>query len=299
MSSFSYGQSTAKESLWDKIKDLDVLETYVTSTSGRVNVTQKIHSWNEDPIVSLTSQPAGIIENANTVYNATNPVLRFNTTQIFERGILVSGTTQNTDMAGMANKFAREQMKKMKEWKNEFEWAATVGTLMSGTGTQIRQMAGIVRFASSLVTTHSAVSLTSDLLNDNLRVDWEVAGVGHEVALVNPVLKARISSFTAANVRNVEASAATLFARVDVYDSDFGRIRIIPHRFINRASGGAVGVASVLVTYIPDYVQIGFLDEPHLEDRARTGYFKAGAIVGEATIQVSNERAINHAMGLR
>jgi hypothetical protein len=51
-------------------------------------------------------------------------------------------------------------------------------------------------------------------------------------------------------------------------------------------------------TYIPDYIKIGFLDEPHYEDRPNDGYFKAGAIVGEATVQVSHEKAVQFIQGL-
>jgi len=114
-------------------------------------------------------------------------------------------------------------------------------------------------------------------------------GASHDTVLVGPTLKTRISMFSENNTRNIPASDAELVGRVDVYDSDGGRVKVIYHRYVNSISGA---VTNALVSYASDYIQIGFLDEPHYEDRAQTGYFKSGAIVGEATVQVDNELAV-------
>lgn len=292
MSSYSYGDTTIKESLWDQIKDLDPIETFVTSNAAKVKVSQKIHSWNVDPM-QLDTNSVGTVENADTSYSATNPELMFNTTQIIEKGIRVSATSQNSEHAGMDDKFAREQLKKMKEWKRVMEIGATVGTLASGTGTAARTMQGFVRFAT-LTTGLSGVSLTSDMFNTFLKNAWE-AGGEHDTVLVGATLKSRISSFTVGNTRNISAEEAALVGRVDTYDSDYGRVEIVLHRFINQASSNTY---NSMATYIKDYVQIGFLDEPHFEDRAISGYYKAGSIVGEGTVQLSNRLAAQLVRGL-
>jgi hypothetical protein len=286
--SFSYGHLASRESLWDQIKDLDVIESYVTSNAAKVDVTNKIHAWPQDPITATSSQ-AGTVELTDTSYVAANPTLLYNTTQIIEKGVRVTATLQNTKMAGFADKFAREQLKKMKEWKNQLEFSAVAGAMTTGTGTAARTMQGIAGFASTLATTQgSSVSLTSDMLNSYLGNAWE-AGDNHDTILVGRTLKERISAFTSGNTRNIEAKAAELVGRVDVYDSDHGRVEIVKHRYVNNITGT---VTNTLVSYIKDYVQVGFMDEPHFEDRAQTGYFKSGAIVGEATMQVDNELAV-------
>lgn len=292
MANYSYGDTTAKESLWDQIKDLQAIENYVTSNADKVTVTQKVHSWNEDPIAQITSG-AGTAELADTTYTGTNPILRSNHTQIIERGFRVASTAQNSDHAGFESKFAREQMKKMKEWKENFEISATVGTLVSGTGTAARTMQGFLRFGT-LATGQSGVSLTSDMLNSYLGNAYD-GGEDHDTILVGRVLKERISSFTVGNTRNVDAKQAILVGRVDVYDSDHGRVDIIKHRHVNKA---AANTYNVLASYIKDYVAVGFLDEPHMEERPNTGYFKSGAIVGEATVQLANSLAAQLVRGL-
>lgn len=290
--SFSYGDGSNRESLWDQIMDLDPTDTYVTSHSGSETISNKVHSWVNDPFVQQTTQ-TGTVELTDTTYAAVNPTLLQNTTQIIEFGVRVGATSENIDHAGFSNKFAREQLKAMKQWKQQLELSVVAGALVSGTGTAARKMNGIFTFASLLASTHaSGVSLTSDLLNTFLE-DAYLNGGDHDTVLVGSALKTRISSFTAGNTRNVEAKAAELIGRIDVYDSDNGRVQIVKSRFIDK-TGAAVtaGGCHNIGTYISDYVKVGKLDDVHYEDRAKTGYFKSGAVVGEATAIVGNVNAV-------
>lgn len=293
LGSYSYGDTTIKQSLWDDLKDLYAAETYVSSSSAKVSVSQKVHSWNVDPISSVTGG-SGTLELADTTYTGNDPELITNNTQIIEYGFAVASSSENSDHAGIKSKFAREQMKAMKKWKNNLEVSAVAGTLVSGTGTAARTMQGFARFAT-LTTGHSGVSLTSDILDSLLGNAWDFGGGEHDTILVGRTLKGRISSFTAGNTKNVDASEATIYGRVDVYESDMGRVKIILHRFVNNLSANTY---NSLVSYMQDFVQIGFLDEPHFEDRAKTGYYKPGAVVGEATVQLSNRLAAQLARGL-
>lgn len=286
LGSYSYGDTTIRESLWDGMKDLYAEETYVTSNSQIVSVSQKVHSWNVDPIANVTAG-AGTLELADTTYSGNDPELISNHTQIIEYGFAVAGTVGNADHAGFKDKFAREQMKAMKRWKKNLELSAVAGTMVSGTGTAARTMQGFARFAT-LTTGHSGVSLTSDMFDTFLQNAWEFGGAEHDTVLVGRTLKARISSFTVGNTRNVPASEATLYGRVDVYDSTVGRVSVVLHRFVNNLSANTY---NSLVSYISDFVGIGFLDKPHYEERAVTGYYKPGAVVGEATVQLANRLA--------
>lgn len=289
---YSYGDTTMRESLWGQIKDLDAQETYVTTNAAEVDVTQKVHSWNSDPIVQITSG-SGTAENADTTFAATNPELMTNFTQIIERGIQVSMSDQNARHAGFEDRYAREQMKKMKEWKRNFEISAVAGTLVSGTGTAARTMQGFARYAT-LTSAHSGVSLTSDILNFFLSNAWANGGT-HDTILVGATLKSRISQFTTTNTRTIAAADSTINARVDVYESDFGTLEIVLHRNVNNLSANSY---ESMVTYIKDYVKVGFYDEPHYEDRAVLGYYKAGAVVGEATVLLANRLAGQLVRGL-
>jgi hypothetical protein len=285
---FSYGDASSREDLSDQVKDIDVLETRVSSSSETVDVTNKIHSWVLDPIEVVSTQ-VGVAEMTDTSYTMVNPTQNFNTTQIIEYGVTVSGTQKNTDHAGFSDKFAREKLKKMKVWKNQLEFSAVAGARVSGTGTAARTMGGIASYASTNKSGFSSVSLTSDILNLILRRAYDI-GARLETCLVGSVLKQRISSFTSPNTRNIEATTGTVVYRVDKYDSDFGMIEIYPHQYVNAAISQT---QNGMIMYQNDIVRIGVMDSVHYEDRAITGYFKAGAVVGEYTTEVGNEKGVS------
>ena len=77
---FSYQDVSIREDLWDQIKDIEPLETYVTSHAGTVEVGQKVHSWLNDPITATSSVPTGVVEGADTTYAVTDPSLVVNYT---------------------------------------------------------------------------------------------------------------------------------------------------------------------------------------------------------------------------
>ena len=286
---FSYSDGSARESLWDQIKDINATADFVTSNAEVISVTNKIHAWVSDPIATTSSQ-AGVAENTDTSYAAVQPTTMFNTTQKIEKGIAVDSTDQSTKHAGFADRFAREKVKKMAEWKQQLEFSAVAGALASGTGTSARTMAGIAAFASPLTSTlASGVSLTSAMLNDWLGNAWD-QGADHDTILVPRALKERISMFTQNTTQQISAKDYTSVGKIDIYISDHGEQEVIKHRYVDNVTGA---VTHALITYIKDYIQVGVMDEVHYEDRAKTGMYSKGAICGEYTIQVANNKAVS------
>lgn len=216
--------------------------------------------------------------------------------QIIEKGIKVPMTTENSKHAGFDSRFAREQVKKMKEWKNDFEAIVVAGSIVCGNASTARTAKGIAAFASTLATTQSGVSLSSTMYNAYMGNAWD-QGADISTVLVGRQLKERISGFTTSNTRNIDASDKRIVNGVDIYESDNGVQKIIKHRYV----GLVDSTASVyeLVGYVDDYIKIGFLDTVHFEERPKSGYYKAGAIVGEGTVQVSNEKAVTKIIGLK
>jgi hypothetical protein len=285
---FSYGDSSNREDLSDQIRDINATEDFVTSTSETVPVTNQIHSWVSDPI-AVTSSQAGVAQNTDTSYAATNPTTMFNTLQKIEKGIAVDSTSEGTDHAGFTSKFAREKVKKMEEWKQQLEFSAVAGALVSGTGTAGSTMAGIAAFASPLTSTlASGVSLTSAMLNDWLGNAWD-QGADHDTILAPRALKERISMFTQNTTQQISAKEYTSVGKIDIYISDHGQQEVIKHRYVDNITGV---VTHGLVTYIQDYVKVGVMDSVHYEDRAKTGMYKKGAICGAYTMEVANNKAV-------
>ena len=362
----SYNDPGIPQDLWPSIKDLDAVNSYVTSNAGSVEVSQKFHQWENDPFAIITGQNT-IGEATDTVYANQDPVLQGNYTEIIERGVKITQTTKNSAHPATGDRWAREKSKKQSEFKNQLEWDAINGiaaagagtgsvsvvtlfaggnysaaptvafsaptsgttatgtvvmtgsmvssvtitnagtgyvsppaiTFVGGTGTGASAycyIAGVARASAGLVSMIGGLgtvaantgnngsvltTLTPTMLNGYLGQS-DANGATIDTVLVNSTMKSRISGFTANNTRNVDASAAELVGRVDTYDSDFGRIKIIYHRNI---------VTSALLGYIGDYMNMGFLDPMHWEDRPAAGYYLAGAYVGEVTYQLSNPLA--------
>lgn len=279
----SYNDGAVRESLWDSIKDLDAINTYLTSHAGTVKVTNKLHSWVVDPIDTISSQSA-VLEGADTTYSVTDPTTLSNYTEIIEKGFKVSGTDESEDHAGFKSRFAREQVKAMKLWKNQLEYDCLKGVKATGSATvTARQMSGITAFAGNTYTTASgSVTFTSTVFNSLLSQTWD-DGAEMNTILVGKGMKSTISGWSTTNTRNIDAKSAELVGRVDTYDSDFGRVKIVAHRYLN---------AGEMIAYMDDYILVGMLREPHFEERPSAGYYKSGAIVGEATLQVSNTNAV-------
>jgi len=287
---FTYSDKAIREDLWDSIKDLDAINTYITSNAGSVPVKAHVHSWVVDNI-TVTSSQAGVVQGADTTYVDTAPTTMQNHTQIIEKGFKIPSSTENSDHAGFQSRFAREQLKAMKMWKNDFEYAALLGASAGGASATASTLMGLKYFASTLTSTLSGVSLSSAMFDAYLGDAWAI-GAEMDTIIVGRVLKDRISGFTAGNTRNVDATKHELVGRVDIYDSSYGRVNVIVHRYaLNAVAAGAT--TCELIAYQSDYILTGFLDKPHYEDRAKAGYYKAGSIVGEGTIQVSNERAVS------
>lgn len=284
--SYTYDDPSRKEDLLDAIMNIDPVETYLTSNLGTVTINNTFHEWLIDTLTAQSTQ-SGIAEGADTTYAVGNPSRSSNITQIIEKGFKVSKTQQNVDHAGFSDRFAYEQSKKMKEWKNQLEFSVLRGTVASGDGSTARTMKGIKGFASTLTTTQSGVSLSETQFNDYLGNAWD-NGAEIDTILVGKVLKRRISGWTAGNTRNIDAKSAELVGRIDVYDSDFGRVKVVKHRYMT-ISGDTnydlLGIQS-------EYIKIGYLDKPHFEERPASGYYVAGSIVGEATVQVGTEKAV-------
>lgn len=283
---FTYDDAARKESLWDVIVTIDPIENYLGSTLETVNVSNIRHEW---PQKSLrTNALRAGVEGGDPTYDNTNPSRDANYTHIISVGYEVSGSEESVDQAGMKSRMGRERSDAMKDYKNFLEHALVRSSLITGNNSAARQMKGLKAFASTLATSQSGVSFSETQFNDYLGLGWN-SGVNLDTALVGATLKRRISGFTAGASKNVDAVDAELINRVDVYDSDFGRVKIIKHRYVTIVG---TDTNNDLVAYDSSLVKHGMLRAPKTEQLAKTGDAMREMVVGEHTLQVGNEKAV-------
>ncbi len=273
-----------RESLWDVITSIRTDETYLTSTAPKVSVGDQVHMWPTKSPRSITGRadPQG----TDPTFDNTDTSRSQNFTQIIKVAYELTGSRMAVNAVG-GDPWSVERNEAMKDWKDELEFSAIRSSLVSGNNSTASRMQGLRAFASTLLTSQSGVSFNETMFNDYIGNAWSI-GIDIDTFLVGKTLKRRISGFTAGNVKNVDADEATLYGRIDVYDSDYGRVKMVKHRFVTNSAD----VNQDLLGYDSEYVKIGFLREPHFEKLAKTGDAEREMVVGEATLQVDSEKAV-------
>jgi hypothetical protein len=80
-----------------------------------------------------------------------------------------------------------------------------------------------------------------------------------------------------------------LINTVDVYESDFGVVKLFLHRFINDVL--AVGGTGNIAILREDTWAIASLREPNNYDAPKGGDYEKGSIIGEETLEGRYEKA--------
>jgi len=273
-----------KESLLDLVVTIDPLETFVSSNAPTVKVTDIMHSWTLKSPRSVASRSQA--EGADPSFDNTYTTRDSNMTQIISVGYELTGTRMAVDATG-GDAWARERNEAMTAWKNALEFDVIRGTMVTAQSGVAGKMKGLKAFASTLATSQSGVSLSNAMVNEALGAAW-AQGVKIDTILVGRTLKSRISEFTAGNTKFVPAGDKTIWGVVDVLETDFGRVRVVLHRFVT-VSGDT---NNDFLAYDSKYVKMGYLREPHYEKLAKTGDAEREQIIGEATLQVDSEKAV-------
>jgi hypothetical protein len=121
-----------------------------------------------------------------------------------------------------------------------------------------------------------------------LQTIW-AAGGSPNSAYPNGFNKRKISDFTASNTRNIGASEKEVVKGVDVYDSDFGRIKIKAHRQTT---------ASVVPVLQDDMWKVAMYRPTTKIDVATVGSAKRMVVETELTLEARQEGASGKVTGL-
>jgi hypothetical protein len=283
----TYDDKAVRESLLDIITNIDPMEDQLYVGLQKSTAEAPYHQWLRDTLATVAVNAQ--IEGADASFTTlTNPTRTANWTQIIEMPFQVSGTDRAANTAGFKDRFAYEMQKAMKGWRRDAEYSIVRSTVVTGTGSAARQMAGVKANIATNLTTGSGVSLSETLLNNYLQNAWSAGGVVDSL-YVGGTLKRRISQFVNTNTRFIEANSESVNNVVNVYESDFGRVTVDKHRYITQP--GDVG--NDLLGIQADKWAVAHLRgrEPHYEDIAKTGDSTKGMIIGELTVEARAENS--------
>ena len=304
----TYDMTTIREDLTDAENMISPTETpFQSMIAGTGKAKATLHEW---PLTEL-----GAVDAANRVPEGEDapptdaPVVssrRSNFTQISDKKVRVSDTSQVVDAAANIEDLAKQISYKLKELKRDKETmllsktpasAGASGTARAAAGLYCFLITNADRGASGTAPTLSGTTfgypnaagnpgtlraLTEVLFNAAMQAAWTQGGEP-KYALVSAINKRLISStFTGNATKFKDADDRKIISAIDIYESDFGQVKIVPDRFT---------LASAVYMIDPDYVEISTLMATRQVPLARTGHSEARLIQGEYTLEVGNEKA--------
>jgi hypothetical protein len=307
----TYDSKTIREDLSDAENMITPTETpFLSSIVGKNSADNIKHEW---PLLELSAIDSGnAVAEGQDAPNVDAPDVasrRSNYTQIMDKVVKVSDTSQRVNGAANIEKFAKQITLKMKSLKRDKEanlLANVPAVPGSAAGATVRNMAGFEAFiitnASRGASTGAAPTLsgttdgypnaahvpgtprgiTEDIFNTVMQSCWTQGGEVKYV-IVGPATKRTISkTFNGYATKYKEADSKKLVNAIDVYESDFGQVQIVPNRFSNPASALFID---------PEYCKLAELQPTRQLELARTGHTENKLIQWEGTLEVGNEKA--------
>ncbi len=288
----TYAAIGNREDLIDLIENISPQENWFTKNTGRGSARAIYHEWQTDTLAAAASNAH--LEGEVASAAAIVPTVRTgNYTQIIVKDFSVTDTQEAVTHAGRESEIAYQKAKYLKELSNDIEYALIVNnpvaSVASGTSAVARQLKGALGWIATNVTT-AASTVTASAVNEadfnaNLALIWGQGGVP-SYTLVGALQKRGISRFTANNTRFNDIMAAKLQAKVDIYMSDFGEVRIKLHRVMN-ASGQS---GTVLNLGDMSLWKKAFLRQKGWEQMARVGAYEHWHIESELTLESLQEK---------
>lgn len=212
----------------------------------------------------------------------------YNYTQIFSKGVRITGTAIAIDHAGISKEDDYQVDLRLRELKRELDRACIMGVrLGNASSTVYTAMGGMIHFTSILNTTNyvtTAETLTPSVLNTLIKKCWDL-GMYPDTVLVGGVQKQKISTFDQEFRRSMMDTKRAGYT-VEEFVSDLGiNLNIIVDRWVPN---------DVCIVFEKARVKIMPLNGRSffLEALAKTGDSNDWQIIGEYTMEVRNANAM-------
>lgn len=290
-----------REDLTDSIHRVDVEDTPFTSAIGTTSAKSTLHEWQTRALGALDTSNA--IPEADVVSPAasTANVRISNVCQISRKDATVSGTLETVNKAGRDSEMALQMADRTIELRKDMEaimlsnqaFANSTTRTLRGFEAWIRTNAsrgsGGADPANPNVTPGTTATdgtrraFTETLLLDTLQEVYD-AGGSVSMALMGSGQKRTASGFAGRAASQVMVGQNTIRQAAGLYDSDFGTIKLTPHRYIR-----STGRTCYLVD--PDNVKVAYLRKFVRFPLAKTADADTRVILSEYTLEMCNEKA--------
>ena len=301
-----------REDLSNAIYNIDPFDTPVMSAIRRRNVKNRLFDWQTEflPLVNLNNAQ---VEGFSLSNSLSTPTIRLNNvTQISERDATVSGSQEESDAAGKGSEMAHQMALTSKVLKSDMEsilcgrqgrvtgddttptarktesfshWVAravdknsVAGTTVAGVLTGIPVAAGD---AWTAVAGASQVSITEAMVGDAMQAAY-TNGASPTLMVVPPGPKRTISAFVGRSTSQVLVGKTEVVSTVDILSTDFGRIKVMPSRWVPVDLGLIID---------PNYAAVAFFRAFRQYLMARIGDAETRMVVVEWGVEMRNPLA--------
>lgn len=257
-----------REDLLDIITNVSPMDTLMLSMFEKVAASNTTHEWLIDSLASFGDPEQGnadviaVAEGSDASFDPLTPRKRLcNLTHIIRRTFDVSDTQRDINTAGIRDEYVYQLRKATMELARftEFALVHSVRQLQTQQGNSAgvvpRKMDGFIAYS---VSTDPTCATTLDLSSDELPTVTTVDGTSPESCIDECILSAQLEDMwakgcmtdtlwcnspqkrslsnltlnAASNVRyNIGVNEKTVVNTVDFYQSDFGILRILLHRY--------------------------------------------------------------------
>lgn len=287
-----------REDLSDVIYMISPVDTPVISSVPRTKATAVLHEWQTDALAAAAAN--AVLEGDDATTDSITVTTRLsNTCQISDKVPRVSGTQEAVNKAGRKSEMSYQVAKMAQELKRDME-TIVMGSVaeVAGDTTTARLMgtmgawvitndvfgsggASGTGIGNTARTDGTQRAFTEAQVKSVLNLVW-TAGGDPDCLVVGGFNKQVFSGFTGNATREKAAEDKRLMAAIDIYDSDFGELQIIPNRF-QRARDAWV--------LQKDMMAIAYLRPFQLHDLAKTGDTERKQLLVEYCLEMRNEAA--------
>jgi hypothetical protein len=320
----TFNFTTIREDLSEIVYLISPTETPIFNAIGRKGVfTQSFHEWSEVQLANPSSGNAQVEGNDPSATAVTTANRLGNYAQLMDKVAQVSDTAERVLSAGNVTKLAKQVLYHTLELRRDMEARlldpAAAGVV--GNSSTARQTASLPNFllnnvsrgsggsnptysggtsgsAPSILATgypNAAMTLgttrpfTEDLLASVLQTIWTNGGNANMI--VTSGFNKRVASTFSGNAsRFKKAEDKRLIAAIEVYESDFGQLQVVPSRQLTFVADTTLSKSIVLILDT-EMADVGWLQPMRNAPLSKTGHSERRMIWAEWGVICGNERA--------
>lgn len=295
-----------REDLSDSIHRVDVEDTPFMSMVPTGKASNTLHEWQTRALNAVDTDNAKPEGQQTARAASTSNVRLSNTCQISEKNATVTGTLESVNKAGRNQEMALQMADRTIELRKDMEAILlsnqaydTNATVGGESG--VRQTRGFEAWirtntsragdggdpADPTVTPGTTATdgtqraLTETMLLDTMQ-DIFTAGGSTECALMGSYNKRVSSTFAGRAASQVNVGKNEIRQAASLYDSDFGVIKMKPHRYMRQRTCLLIDPDNVKVCYLRKFVRFPL---------AKVGDGETRVILSEYSLEMSNEKA--------